>query len=75
MLPGGDLYEPEESFFDFVKSRTENTVEEWVHSLRCPVIRVNGTNSIEENVNDIIFQSIIDMAFSRIFMELANWFT
>lgn len=56
MLPGGDLYEPEERFFDFVKSRTENTVEEWVHSLRCPVIRVNGTNSIEENVNDILAQ-------------------
>ena len=38
MLPGGDLYEQEEKFFDIVKSRAENTVEEWVQSLSCPVI-------------------------------------
>lgn len=54
MLPGGDLYEQEESFFDFVKSRAENTVEEWLLSLRCPVIRVDGTKPIEENVEFII---------------------
>lgn len=28
MLLGGDLHEQEEKFFDFVKSRSENTVEE-----------------------------------------------
>ena len=50
MLPGGDLYEQEEKFFDFVKSRAENTVEEWVQSLSCPIIRIDGTNPIEENV-------------------------
>lgn len=32
MLLGGDLHEQEEKFFDFVKSRPENTVEEWVKS-------------------------------------------
>lgn len=30
MLPGGDLYEQEERFFDFVESRTEDVVEEWL---------------------------------------------
>lgn len=54
MLPGGDLYEQEEKFFDLVKSRAENTVEEWVQSLSCPVIRVDGTKPIEENVKFII---------------------
>lgn len=29
MLLCGDLYEREEKFFDYVKSRPENTVEEW----------------------------------------------
>lgn len=54
MLPGGDLYEREENFFQLVKARPENTVEEWVKSLECPVIRIDGTKSIEENVDLII---------------------
>ncbi len=54
MLPGGDLYEQEEAFFRFVKSRAENTVKKWVQSLSCPVIRVDGTKPIEENVRFIM---------------------
>ncbi|MBD5474250.1 MAG: AAA family ATPase [Lachnospiraceae bacterium] len=54
MLLGGDLYEQEEKFFHFVESRDENTVEEWVKSLKCPVIRLDGTKSIDENANFII---------------------
>ena len=54
ILPGGDLYEQEEAFFHFVKSRAENTVEKWVQSLSCPVIRADGTKPIEENVRFIM---------------------
>lgn len=54
MLPGGDLFEQEEKFFRFVESRNENTVEEWVKSLKCPVIRIDGTKPIDENTNFII---------------------
>lgn len=54
MLLGGDLYKQEESFFDFVKSRAENTVEEWIQQLSCPVIRIDGTKSVEGNVNYVI---------------------
>lgn len=50
MLPGGDLYEKEEAFFAYVGSRAENTVEEWVKILHCPILRVDGTKPIEENV-------------------------
>lgn len=56
MLPGGDLYEQEEEFFDFVRSRAENTVEEWAKSLRCPILRVDGTKPVEENVELIANQ-------------------
>lgn len=56
MLSGGDLYEQEERFFDFVKSRAEDTVEKWVQSLTIPVIRIDGTKSVEENINRIIEQ-------------------
>lgn len=56
ILVGGDLYEQEKRFFDLVKSRPENTVEEWVQSLSCPVIRIDGTKPIAENINIIIEQ-------------------
>ncbi|MDE6412414.1 MAG: hypothetical protein K2K42_00745, partial [Eubacterium sp.] len=54
MLPNGDLYEQEEAFFEFVKSRNENAVEKWIKNLYCPVIKLDGTKSIDENVNYII---------------------
>ncbi len=53
MLSGGDLYEQEKHFFDLVKSRAENSVEEWTKSLNCPVIRIDGTKTIAENINFI----------------------
>ena len=54
ILPNGDLYEQEEAFFEFVKSRNENTVEEWIKTLECSVIKLDGTKAIDENVNTII---------------------
>lgn len=54
MLSDGDLFEQEEKFFRFVESRNESTVEEWVKSLKCPVMRIDGTKSIDENTNLII---------------------
>lgn len=56
MLPGGDLYEQEEAFMDMVSTRTDQYVEEWVDSMECTVIRVDGTKPIEENVKIIIEQ-------------------
>lgn len=56
MMPGGDLYEQEKRFFDFVKDRAENTVEEWAQRLSCPIIKIDGTKSIEENINLIMKQ-------------------
>lgn len=50
MLPGGDLYEQEEAFFDMVSARPERYAEDWVNTLQCPIIRVNGADPIEENV-------------------------
>lgn len=54
MLEGGDLYEREESFFEFVRSRSEDTVEKWIETVKIPVIRVDGTKPIEENIGIII---------------------
>lgn len=53
MMPGGDLYDQEESFFQMVESRREDCVESWVQTMRCPVIRVDGTKPIQENLEII----------------------
>ena len=57
MLPGGDLYEREEQFFSLVRSRPEGMVEEWIPALDCPVIRVDGTRPIMENIAHILQQT------------------
>jgi len=51
---GGDLFEQEESFFRMVESRGDDFVENWLQTLTCPVIRVDGTRSIEENIELIL---------------------
>lgn len=56
MLPGGDLHEQEEKFFHLAASRAENAVEEWIGRLDCPVIRIDGTKPVEENVDRIAGQ-------------------
>ena len=54
MLPGGDLYEAEAQFFSKAASRTDAYVEDWLRSLGCPVIRVDGTRAVEENVSYLV---------------------
>lgn len=53
MLIGGDLYNQEEAFFQMVESRRDDYVENWLKTLKCPIIRVDGTKLIEENVEYI----------------------
>ena len=54
MLEGGDLDQAEELFFQMIWVRTEDHVENWVKSLRCLIIRVDGTLPIEINVSFIV---------------------
>lgn len=53
MLPGGDLYEKEEKFFDMVQNRPEDYTTRWLESVDVPVIRVDGTCTIEANITKI----------------------
>lgn len=50
MLPGGDLCESEQQFFDMVAARPENYTEQWLARRDIPVLRVDGTKPIGENV-------------------------
>ena len=54
MLEGGDLFSQEEAFFQMVEAREDEFVENWLEMLNCPVIRVDGTRPIEENIEYII---------------------
>lgn len=54
MLKGGDLYEQEEAFFRIIEARQDDYVENWLKSVICPIIRIDGTKPIEENVEFII---------------------
>ncbi len=54
MQPGGDLYEQEEAFFQMAADRTDKFIEEWLDSVDCPVICVDGTDPVERNVEYIM---------------------
>ena len=50
---GGDMYEQEQKFFDFVASRTMDKTDKWIQSIKCPVVWIDGTKSIESNAKMI----------------------
>ena len=56
ILPGGDLYEKEEAFFSMVSNRSECDIENWLQRLRCPIIQIDGTKSVNENIRLITSQ-------------------
>lgn len=56
MLPGGDLYEKEQVFFDMAESRPESYVENWVETLKIPILRVDGRKTVEENTAYVLSQ-------------------
>jgi adenylate kinase family enzyme len=55
MLPGGDMYEQEQQFFDFVSGRSQTSVAEWVETLPCPVLRLDGTRDYREAAKALVF--------------------
>lgn len=66
MLPGGDLYEKEQCFFDRTALRTEREIAEWADSLDCPVIEADGTEPIEKNVEFLAAQLYSILSTGRI---------
>ena len=50
MLPGGDLYESEKGFYDLIAARPEDYATRWLAGLDIPVLRVDGTKTVGENV-------------------------
>jgi adenylate kinase family enzyme len=54
ILPGGDLYEKEEAWFSLTDSRPEDYTEKWLETVNCPVIRVDGTLPVQQNVDYLV---------------------
>lgn len=54
VLPGGDMYEQEESFFAFAAKRTPDKIEKWCEKIECPILRLDSTASTNSLVNHIV---------------------
>ncbi len=54
ILPGGDLYDRETEWFALTDSRAEDYTTKWLETMNCPVIRVDGTRPVEENIEYIV---------------------
>ncbi len=54
VLPGGDMYEQEEKFFEFAEKRSPDKIEAWLDTLKCRIIRLDGTKAVYDNVNTLI---------------------
>ncbi len=50
-LPGGDLYESEKAFYDLISARPEDYATRWLDTLEIPVLQVDGTKPVEENIS------------------------
>ena len=53
ILKGGDMYEQEQIFFDFVASRPLSRIDQWAKTLTCPIIQIDGTINWYENAANI----------------------
>ena len=54
VLPGGDLYESEETFFAFAAKRTPKKVEKWLKDVKCRILKMYSTESTSGLVTEIM---------------------
>ncbi len=54
MSPGGELYDKEQKWFTIADNRPDDYVLTWLETIECPVIRVDGTLPVEDNIKYIM---------------------
>ena len=54
ILPGGDRYDIESKWFSLTDSRPDVYVTDWLETVKCPVIRIDGTLPVENNLDYIV---------------------
>lgn len=65
VLVGGDMYEQEQRFFDYVEFRSADKAgktEIWLKTLSCPVIHLDGTKTISENITRLLSERKLQQA-------------
>ncbi|TCT11616.1 shikimate kinase [Natranaerovirga pectinivora] len=51
---GGDMYKQHLEFVEFVRTRTSDRIAQWNEKLKCPVITIDSTKPISENIELIV---------------------
>ena len=51
ILPGGDLHDRESKWFSLTDGRPDTYVTDWLETVDCPVIRIDGTLPAERNAD------------------------
>lgn len=51
---GGDMYAQHMQFVDFVATRSLKKIEQWAETLECPLLQIDGTKDILDNVNFVV---------------------
>ena len=51
---GGELYEKEQKWFTIVDNRPDDYVHTWLETIKCPVIHLDGTLPVEDNIKYIM---------------------
>ena len=54
VLFGGDMYEQEEKFFEYAEKRKPDKIEEWLNTMVCKCIRLDGTKPKSESIKTIV---------------------
>ncbi len=54
VMLGGDMYEQQKEFREIIGNRSNERVEESANKMHCKKVRLDGTKSIEQNVEIII---------------------
>ena len=71
ILPGGDLHDKEEAWFSLTDSRPEDYTTAWLETVNCPVIRVDGTLPVQQNV-DYLAEAFSRAEFENYICKIAS---
>ena len=53
-VSNNDLFEREEAWFSLTDSRLEDYTTKWLETVSCPVIHVDGTLPVQQNVDYLV---------------------
>ena len=64
VMPGGDMYDQERRFRDFATARSERIIEDWLETVKVPILRLDATLSADA-ILDIALRWLKDLSFTE----------